>query len=162
MQGAWQRQHELGNRRLELVAVLGDTKVLAPHRTLRRGHLGAAAVLELLARLQQRLMADHAQAAHFLLAVVGVDNHPVARDQLGGDRAGVLDGDGVGEHVMVALGLGLVGQILRLDGDGEFVGGHRNSSGGAGLGSGVSPLCASYNARQNTVSRTAVWPAGVK
>ena len=37
---------------------------------------------KLLARLQQRLVADHAEAAHFLHLAVGVGDDPVAGDQL--------------------------------------------------------------------------------
>jgi hypothetical protein len=45
---------------------------------------GAAGVFELFARLQQRLVADHAQAAHFFNVVVGIRDDPVARNQLRG------------------------------------------------------------------------------
>ncbi|EEF27060.1 conserved hypothetical protein [Ricinus communis] len=86
--------------------------------------LGAARVFELFARLQQRLVADDAQAPHFLHLVVGVRDHPVARDQLGRDGARVPDRDGVGEHVLRPLRVGLLRQVLGPDGDLEIVGGH--------------------------------------
>src|SRR5450830_2084557 len=70
-------------------------------------------------------MAHHAQPAHFLHPVVGVGDDPVARDELRRHRARVLDGDGVGEDVVVPVGLRLLGQILRLYGYGQIIGGHR-------------------------------------
>ena len=72
MQRARLGQHELGDRHFEAVAILGHAEVFAVHRALRRGALGAAGVFELLARLQQRLVADDAEAAHFLDLIVGV------------------------------------------------------------------------------------------
>ncbi|MNT43930.1 hypothetical protein D3C72_1804270 [compost metagenome] len=59
----------------------------------------------MLARLEQRLVADHAQAGDFLRAVVAVGDDPVARDQLRRHLAGVVDGDGVGEGMAPALGI---------------------------------------------------------
>src|SRR5574343_1543277 len=94
-------------------AVLGHHLVAAFHRADLRRQRRAAGVLEALARLQQRLLADDAEAAHFLYLVVGVGDDPVARNQLGRHRADVLDGDRVGEHVAVVLRVGLVRNKLR-------------------------------------------------
>ena len=59
----------------------------------------AAGVLEGFAGLEQRLLADHAQALDLLDLRQLVGDDPVARDQLGRHLAGVGDGDGVGEAV---------------------------------------------------------------
>ena len=61
MQRARLGQHEFRNRHFEAVAILGHAEVFAAHRTLGGAELGAAGVLELFARLEQRLVADHAQ-----------------------------------------------------------------------------------------------------
>ncbi|MDA8203925.1 MAG: helix-turn-helix domain-containing protein, partial [Chloroflexi bacterium] len=51
-----------------------------------------------LARGEQRLLADHAQATHLLLALGAIGDHPVTADDLRRFLAGVGDADGVGEH----------------------------------------------------------------
>ena len=40
--------------------------------------------------LQQRLLADDAEAFHFLHVLLGVGDDPVPADELGGDVAGVV------------------------------------------------------------------------
>ena len=79
------REHKFRDLRFKPRAVLGDAKIGARHRALRRRQRGAAGVFELLAGLQQRLMADHAQSAHFFDLVIGIGDDPVARNQLGRD-----------------------------------------------------------------------------
>ena len=76
--------------------------------------MGAARVLEALAGLQQRLLADHAEPPHFLDAVLAVGDDPVAADELRRHAAGVGDRDRVGEHVLVARRIGLVGDVGRV------------------------------------------------
>ena len=91
MQDARHRQHELGDRRLKLHAVLGRHLVAALHGADRRRQLAAAGVFEALAGSQQGLVADHAEAAHLLHLAFRIGDEPVARDQLRADIAGVLD-----------------------------------------------------------------------
>jgi hypothetical protein len=87
----------------KLLTVLSDTKIRALHRSLRRREHSAASVFELFAWLQQGLMAYHAQPSHFLYAIVGIDNGPVARNQLSRYLTGVFDRDGVREYVVEAI-----------------------------------------------------------
>ena len=70
----------------KLLAVVGDHLVAALHRADRRLEHGTAGVAEALARLQVRLLADHAVAAHFLHLAVGVGDDPVAGQQPGRHR----------------------------------------------------------------------------
>src|ERR1043165_5491495 len=114
MQRSGVGQQELGHLRVEDLGMLGDAQEAAAHRAMAGPDLGPGAVLEALARLQQRLVADDRQPVDFLRLAVGVDDGPVAADQLRGDVAAVLDGDRVAERELVALGEGLVGE--RLDG----------------------------------------------
>ena len=65
----------------------------------------------LLAGQDVGLFAYHALALDLLHLAVGVRDDPVAVHEAGGQGAGVADRDGVGEHVALAIGLGLVGQI---------------------------------------------------
>ena len=74
---------------------------------------------------EQRLVPDHAEAGHFLRAVVAVGDDPVARDQLRGHLAGIVDGDGVSEGMAPALGIGLLGQVLGAYRHGKRVLAHR-------------------------------------
>ncbi len=69
------------------------------------GRAQPLAYSKLVARLQQRLIADHTQSTHFLNLAVGVGDQPVTRYQLGGDGTDVGDGDRVGKHVAVRFGV---------------------------------------------------------
>ena len=77
MQRARNRERELRDRRIERAAILGEHLVRAPHRADGGREARAARVLERLAGLQDRLLADDADALHFLDALVRVDDHPV-------------------------------------------------------------------------------------
>ena len=70
---------------------------------LRRREAGPARVLEALAGLEHRLVADDREAAHFVDVAVRVGDDPVARDQLAGDVAAVADRDRVGERVLARV-----------------------------------------------------------
>ena len=69
-------------------------------------------------------MADDRQAAHFLDVATGVAHDPVARDQLGGDVAAVLDRDRVRERELARVAVRLLGQMTNCDGRGELGAGH--------------------------------------
>ena len=113
VQDARHGKRELGNRRLESRAVGRDHLVAAAHGADRRGDRGAARVLEALARLQQRLRADHAEAAHLLHQALRVGDDPVAADELRGNGAGVVNRDRVCEDIAVRALVGLVREVLR-------------------------------------------------
>ena len=113
------RQHELGDRRVELRAVFRFHLVAAAHRADRRRDRRAARVLEALAGPQERMFADHTGPADFLDLIGRVGDVPVPGQQLRRDRAGVAERDRVREDV-AAFGLvGLFGNVLgdRRDGD---------------------------------------------
>ena len=80
MQRAWLGQNKLRYRHLELVTIFSDAKIRSMHRPVRGLKRRPAGVLELLARLQQRLMPDNAQPSHLLHTVVRISNHPVTDD----------------------------------------------------------------------------------
>ena len=91
MQRPRHRQHELGNRRLELGAVLCGHLVAALHRADRRRQVAAAGVFELLARVQQRLVADHGQPTH-VFDLDKLEGGIVVRRARKGERLKTLDG----------------------------------------------------------------------
>src|SRR5262249_27341927 len=78
MQRARHGQRARRYRRLERRAVLAHHLIAALHRADRRGDARAARVLEALAGLQHRLLADDAEAFDFLHAMVAVGDVPVA------------------------------------------------------------------------------------
>src|SRR5262245_368294 len=65
-------EREGGNVDVELLAGGGDHAVGSGHETGRRRQRHAAGVLEVLAGLEHRLLADHARAAHLLQAPLRV------------------------------------------------------------------------------------------
>ena len=56
-----------------------------------------------LARLEQRLLPDHAEALDLLGVAVGVVHVPGARDQLRADLTDIGDGDGVRKNIQSLL-----------------------------------------------------------
>jgi len=84
----------------------------------------ATAVLEGFTGFEQWLMPDHTQAFDLFGVTRGVNDDPVAGDQLRGHCACVVHGDGVGESVAVLFGVRLLGNVLRSDGNFKFVGRH--------------------------------------
>jgi hypothetical protein len=73
-------------------------------------------------------MPDHAESLHFLHAIVAVRDDPVARDQLRRHFTRVADRQRVGKGVLVAVRVGLFGQVARRDRHAEFILGHRFSN----------------------------------
>ena len=114
-------QCELGNSRFELGAVFGHHLVAALHGADRRGQGAAAGVFEAFSRFEQGLLAHHAQSPDLLFLIFRVRDDPVAADELGGDIAGIGDGDGVGEDVASFRCVGLIFQVLGFDLDPNFV-----------------------------------------
>src|SRR5450755_670179 len=110
--------------------VLGHAEKGAAHRSVRRGQARPAGVLEALAGLQHGLVADHGQAAHFLDVAVGIADDPVARDQLAGHVAAVLDRDRVGERILAGIAVRLLRQMAHGDAGRELGMGHEPILGG--------------------------------
>ena len=81
MQHARHRKREHRDVRVERVTVRRDHLVRAAHRAHGRLQAGAARVLEALAGLQERLLADDAGALDFLDLMLGVGDDPVAADR---------------------------------------------------------------------------------
>ncbi len=114
-------QHKHGNVDIEFFTVFRHAKVAAVHGAGGCAQAGAAGVLKLLAGLEQGLMAHDAQAPDFFVHALGIVHVPCARDQLCGDASHVGDGDRVGKHVQPALWIRLVGQVLGMNFDLEFI-----------------------------------------
>src|SRR5690242_15416911 len=112
-------EREGGHRDVETLAGFGLHLVAADHDAGRRRQRRAAGVFEAVARLQHRLLADHAGAAHFLHAAERVGDPPMAVAQL--HRLGplVLDAHVVGPDIVRVRGRGLVFEEEGLDGDGD-------------------------------------------
>ena len=87
--------------------------------------VGPAGVFELLAGLEQGLVANHAQAANFFVHTFSVVHIPSARDQLGRDCASVGDGDGVRKYIERSVWVRLLRQVLRVYFDLECVTVHK-------------------------------------
>ena len=79
MQKTREDQFERGDVGLEGVRVFGHAEKRAAHLAVRRGHTRPAAVLELFAGFEQRLLADHRQPAHVLALAMGIGDDPVPR-----------------------------------------------------------------------------------
>lgn len=108
MQRPWKRQDKFRNRHVEAVPIFGDTEITAFHAALRRRQRTTATVFKALTWLQQGLMADYAQALHFLHLVFGIRDHPVTRNQLCCHSTGIFDRDRIGKHVIVAIRIRLI------------------------------------------------------
>src|SRR5262249_20197388 len=98
---------------LEGVAGGGPHQVAAMHGAGRRVKGTAARVFEALPGLEHWLCADHAGAAHLLDVTDLVGDLPIARHELDGLSALVLDGDGVGPEELALFRLRLVGKERR-------------------------------------------------
>ena len=117
-------QDEHGDIGIEGCAVIGQALVLPMHRAGGRTQAAATGVFEALARLQNRLLADHARAFDLLCDAIGIVDVPAARDQLCGDVAAIGDGDGVGKAKHTHAGCRLLGQVLRANDDSKLWASH--------------------------------------
>jgi ribulose-phosphate 3-epimerase len=124
MQGTRHGQAKFRDRCLESRAILGHAEIFAAHRAGGGRDHGPAGVFELLAGAEQRLIADHAETGHFLHGVLAIGDHPVAGNQLGGNRTRIADRDRVRERILPRGRIGLFGQVARLDGDRHLIGVH--------------------------------------
>src|SRR5205085_1488729 len=98
------------------------TELITAHHRARRGLQRAAArIFEYLSRLEHRLFADDAGAAHFLNTAVRVGNVPVAREELYRFAALVLDRHPIGPHVAALRRIGLILEIGRFHGNANAV-----------------------------------------
>ena len=127
MQYARHAKPEGFDDRLELRAILGHHLVAALHRAFRRFEHGTAGVAIMIARLDQGLCANDAEAAHLLNLLPGIGDGPVAADELSCDAADVGDSNRLGEHVAILIDVGLLRHELRFHADCYFItfgGGH--------------------------------------
>src|SRR5690606_16868015 len=94
MQGTAYGGEEFRDRDLERHAILAHTVVGSTHGAHRGGQRTTARVFEAFSGSEQRLLADHAQAAHFFGVLLAVGDHPMAADHLHGLLAAVRDTHG--------------------------------------------------------------------
>src|SRR5689334_17280387 len=90
---------EGGDLRLEALTGHRRHGVAAGHQPVGRVERAATRVAEGLARLQHRLLADDAGAAHLLAGTVPVDDAPMAGAQLHLFAAVIYDLDRIGEEI---------------------------------------------------------------
>src|SRR5499427_7876491 len=109
----WGIERKRRNIYVELLAGRGHHAVGSGHETGRRGERHAAGIFEILARLEHRLLAHHAGAAHLLQAAVRVGDAPMARLELNGLAAAIGERDGIGPEEIAVLGRGTLGQEAR-------------------------------------------------
>src|SRR3712207_1407531 len=96
--------------------------VVALHPAGRRRQRAARDVIERAARLDHRLLADHAFALHLVAGAAAVGDGPFAADQLNGGLRGVLDADVVGPEPAAAARLRLLRQEAHRHPDGHVAG----------------------------------------
>src|SRR4051812_38696898 len=96
--------------------------VFAFHIAGRGRERAARDVVERGARLDDRLLADHALATHLVAAAASVGDDPFAADQLHGGRAAILDAHVIGPEPAPARRLRLLGKEADRDADGDPVG----------------------------------------
>ena len=97
-------ERERRDLRVEALASLGHHLVGAFHQPEGRGQRAAGGVLERLARLEDRLLADDTRAADLFDFVFRVGDDPVPRQQLDGLAAVVRDRDRIEEEPLVPAG----------------------------------------------------------
>src|SRR5688572_25328702 len=101
--------------RIEARAILANHLVRALHRSERSIERAPRRVLERLAGLEHRLLADHSGSAHLFHLAGAVADDPVARDQLAAAIALVVQPDRVQEEPLAVTRVGVLGRITRLD-----------------------------------------------
>ncbi|MEY2678569.1 MAG: hypothetical protein RLZ00_1261, partial [Pseudomonadota bacterium] len=106
------------------LAIFGHAKVAAVHGACGGAKARAAGVFKLLARLQEGLMPDDAEALDFFVRAVGIVHIPSAGDELCCHIPHIGDGDRVSKHVQTTVWVGLLRQVLRLNFNLKFVAWH--------------------------------------
>ena len=110
MQYARHDEGEFRDFDLEMTPLGAGKSVAAAHRSDRGRNLAGAGVVVGFAGCQYWLLANDAEAAHFLHMSVRVGDDPVPGDQLCRLVARVFNVDGVGENVALFVGR----RVLRL------------------------------------------------
>jgi hypothetical protein len=91
--------------------------VTAAHRAHRCLERTAAGVLKGLARPEQRLLTDHAQATNLVLTPFTVRNNPVATDHLGWALTRIGNPDLIGKNKLLFARIRLLRHKMRLNHD---------------------------------------------
>jgi len=97
--------------------VIGNTEIRAMHAADGAGDPGAAVIGKRCTGLNQWLLANNAQAFHFLPRATGIFNNPVPRNHLCSHLTDVFDGDEIGKRVDPIVCRRLLGEVLGLNGD---------------------------------------------
>lgn len=90
-----------------------------------------AGIFECIAWIQYRFLANHAGAAHFLGAAIGIGDFPITIAQLHGVFAAIFDSDMIGPNEIIVGRRRLIVQIRWFDRNADIVGGfavHRAAS----------------------------------
>ena len=124
LRGAQGIEHKNRDIDLKALAILSYTKKAAVHGARGGAQMATAGVLELLARLQQRLLADQPQTFDFFVHAIGIVDIPGARDDLRRHFTHIGDGDMVGEDINIVGWRRATGQILGANRHGHGVSGH--------------------------------------
>src|SRR3984893_17587465 len=98
---------------VELLAGRGHHAIGSGHDTGRGGERHAAVILEVLTRLEYRLLAHHAGAADLLQAALRVGDAPMPRLELGRIAAEARKRYGITPEEIAVLGRGTLGQEVR-------------------------------------------------
>src|SRR6516162_3672836 len=109
----WGIERKRRNIDVESLAGRVHHAVGSGHETGRRGERHAAGILEILTRLEHRLLAHHAGAADLLQAALRVGDAPMPRLELDGLAAEIGKRDGISPEEIAVLGRGTLGQEAR-------------------------------------------------
>src|SRR5215472_16778855 len=109
----WGIERKRRNIDVESLAGRGHHAVGSGHETGRRGKRHAASIFEILTRLEHRLLAHHAGAAHLMKAALRIGDAPMPRLELDGLAAEIGERDGIGPEEIAVLGRGTLRQEAR-------------------------------------------------
>src|SRR5258708_923708 len=109
------RQPEGRDRRVEMLAIIGDHLIAALHGADGGLDHGAGRVAKSLPGLQVRLLADDAIAAGFLHIAVRIRDDPVTCEQARRDLSFIANGNGAREYKTLVARIGLLLDIRSLD-----------------------------------------------
>ncbi len=92
------------------------------HRAHGRLNDRTGRIAKTLPRFEHRLFTDYALTFDLFGSVISIGDEPVPRNELGGDRAAVYQGDGIGKNKPVFIGFRVFSDIGRFDLNVDVVG----------------------------------------
>ena len=117
-------EHKHGDVDIKFFTIFSYTEITAVHGAGGCAQARTAGVVKFFTGLEQRLMTHYAQTPDFFIQAIGIIDIPGAGNQLRRYRAGIGDGDLIGEDIQALIGRRLLHQVVRLNFNLELVFGH--------------------------------------